>query len=390
MKPASAKRPHASITIGLMSGTSLDGIDGVLVAHSPSAPPHVLGAHHLNMPPQLRQRFETLNHPGHNELHLSALAASELAQCYAKVVTQLLSDSALTASDIRAIGAHGQTVRHQPLTLDPLRRHALHCASVDAPWTAYTIQLNNPALLAELTGITVVADFRSRDVAAGGQGAPLVPAFHAAVFGNPKGTAIVNIGGMANVTLLQPDQAIQGFDTGPGNVLMDAWCQLYQSKAYDANGAWAASGTVNPQLLASLLSDPYFALHGPRSTGREWFNLAWLHGHLNQQAPIPPEDVQATLLELTVMSIARALPSSLHHVVVCGGGALNGTLMRRLAEINTDGAVTTSKQWGIPVMDVEAAAFAWLAEQCLNGLPGNLVEVTGAAGPRVLGAVYPA
>ena len=373
-----------------MSGTSLDGVDGVVLAHSPDAPPRVLAAHHLDMPSDLRQRLGELNQPGPNELHGAALAANQLAQCYATVVEHLLTDSGLTPSQVRAIGAHGQTVRHQPVAPGQPHRPTPHHHTGAIPWTAYTVQLNNPALLAELTGITVVADFRSRDVAAGGQGAPLVPAFHAAVFGSPEATAIVNVGGMANATLLIPNQAIRGFDTGPGNVLMDAWCQYHLGAPYDANGQWATQGTAHTNLLQSLLADPYFALHGPRSTGRELFNLSWLQSHLQQQPPLSPVDVQATLLELTTISIAQALPPRLANVVVCGGGALNTRLMNRLQEEIPCSIVTPSDKWGIPAMDVEAAAFAWLAQQCLNHLPGNLVEVTGAAGPRILGAIYPA
>jgi len=377
-----------------MSGTSLDGVDGVVLAHPSNSPPRVLASHHLDMPPGLRQLLLTLNQPGPNELHLSALAANHLAQCYASVVDRLLANSGLRPADIRAIGAHGQTVRHQP-SKPSLSSQSQPNRGADAPpWTAYTLQLNNPALLAELTGITVVADFRSRDVAAGGQGAPLVPAFHAALFGSAQSpapsTAIVNIGGMANATLLIPQQSVAGFDTGPGNVLMDAWCQQHIGTPYDANGQWAAQGTLHAGLLNRFLADPYFALNGPRSTGRELFNLPWLHSHLSQQTQLPPADVQATLLELTVVSIARALPDSLATMVICGGGALNTHLMTRLQAACPCAHLAPSDAWGIPAMDVEAAAFAWLAEQCLNGLPGNLVEVTGAAGPRILGAVYPA
>lgn len=384
------QRTLPDITVGLMSGTSLDGVDGVVLTHPVDGPPEVLSAHHLDMPAELRSQLLALNQPGPNELHLAALAANQLAQCYASVVHLLLASAGLQPEEVRAIGAHGQTVRHQPAAPGHGTRPVSYRTEGFAPWGAYTLQLNNPALLAELTGITVVADFRSRDVAAGGQGAPLVPAFHAAVFANPQPTAVVNLGGMANVTLLSPLQPTTGFDTGPGNVLMDAWCQTHIGAAYDAGGQWAASGSVQQGLLSRLLADPYFALNGPRSTGRELFNLAWLERHLAAMTHLQPADVQATLLELTVQSIAKSLPGNLTHLVACGGGALNAHLMRRLAETCPSVSVSASDRWGIPAMDVEAAAFAWLAQQCMNGLPGNLVEVTGAAGQRVLGAIYPA
>lgn len=371
--------------IGLMSGTSLDGLDGVILRRDGDALT-VTHAAHLDMPAGLRSQFLALNSPGNNELHLASLAANELMRGYAQVVNRLLSDAGLPRDAIHAIGAHGQTVRHQPAL--PGAR-----ASVDTPWTAYTTQLNNAALLAELTGLTVVADFRSRDVAAGGQGAPLVPAFHHAVFSQSDAhVAVVNIGGMANVTLLPPDGRVTGFDTGPGNVLMDLWCERHTGQRFDAGGAWGAQGTAQAKLLGHMLQDPYFSLTGPKSTGRELFNAGWIDRHLTAcgMAQVAAPDVQATLCALTAHSIALSLPGDVRRVVVCGGGAFNAQLMARLQHALPAASVASSDNVGMPAMDVEAAAFAWLAEQTLLGMPGNVVAVTGAAGPRVLGAIYPA
>ncbi len=370
--------------IGLMSGTSLDGLDGVILRRDGQALT-VTHAVHLDMPADLRSKLLALNSPGHNELHLASLAANELVRGYARLVNRLLSDAGLPRSAIRAIGAHGQTVRHQPAL--PGAR-----ASVDAPWVAYTTQLNNPALLAELTGLTVVADFRSRDVAAGGQGAPLVPAFHRAVFSQPDThVAVVNIGGMANVTLLPPDGSITGFDTGPGNVLMDLWCERHTGQRFDAGGAWGAQGKVQAELLGHMLQDPYFSLTGPKSTGRELFNARWIDQHLAACGTphVVAPDVQATLCALTAHSVALALPGDVKSVVVCGGGAFNAQLMTGLQHALPAASVAPSDSAGLPAMDVEAAAFAWLAEQTLLGTPGNVVAVTGAAGARILGAIYP-
>lgn len=368
--------------VGLMSGTSLDGVDGVLMAFDADrAQP--LAAAHAPMPPQLRAAFLSLNQTGPDELHRAQVAAHQLAFLYAKVVDDLLAQTGLAASAVRAIGAHGQTVRHAP-------------PSPQQP-TPYTLQLNQPALLAELTGITVVADFRSRDVAAGGQGAPLVPAFHREVFGRPgTSVAVANIGGVANLTALPADGRVLGLDTGPGNALMDEWCQRHTGQWYDDAGAWAATGQPHPGLLAALLSEPYFQARGLKSTGRDLFNTAWLKHHLAKHVPISPADVQATLLELT----ARSLVMGLNHLdwgspapdtlLVCGGGAHNTALMRRLAHYLPQMRVTSTADVGWPVDQVEAAAFAWLAHRCLHGLPGNEPLVTGARGPRVLGAIYPA
>jgi anhydro-N-acetylmuramic acid kinase len=280
------------------------------------------------------------------------------------------------------VGTHGQTVRHCPGEFDG---------------TGYTLQLNNPALLAELCGIDVVADFRSRDIAAGGQGAPLVPAFHRAVFGRRGETvAVLNIGGMSNLTALHGDVRTIGFDCGPGNALLDLWCQRHLGLAYDADGSWAASGEVDAPLLARFQAEPYFAAAPPKSTGRDRFHAAWLDAHLaalSTATPRRPQDVQATLLELTVWACARdvgAEAPEAQRVLVCGGGARNGHLMQRLAAKLPGRRVEPSDGAGLPANQVEAVAFAWLARACVLRLPGNLPSVTGASGTRVLGALYPA
>lgn len=371
--------------IGLMSGTSLDGIDGVLMALGPEEA-HVIQECSLALPPGLQAECLSLNSSGPDELHRSALAASALATLYAECVHQLLALSRCNPGQIRAIGAHGQTVRHRPLGAQGLTSHP-----------PYTIQLNQPALLAELTGITVVADFRSRDIAAGGQGAPLVPAFHKQVFGRAgQATAVVNIGGMANITALTATGDVFGLDTGPGNVLLDLWCHRHTGRPFDANGDWAAKGQVDQALLKQLMSDPFFAIQGVKSTGRDLFNADWLDAHLARHDHLPAEEVQATLADLTALTIAQAIqqqawgsirPSEL---LVCGGGAHNQHLLRRIQHHLPDCAVNTTATRGWPVGWVEAAAFAWLARQTVKGLPGNEPQVTGARGPRVLGAIYPA
>lgn len=369
--------------IGLMSGTSLDGVDGVVLelgTHNM----RVSHAHHVPMPADLRRELLVLNTPGPNELHLAALATNRLMQCHAQVVHALLLSSGLHAAEITAIGVHGQTVRHLPGPVG---------AAVTAhhPWPAYSVQLCNPALLAELCGATVIADFRSRDIAAGGQGAPLVPAFHRAVFGrHGKSVAVVNIGGMANATLIGPGDEVSGFDTGPGNVLMDLWCEKHTGHTFDRDGQWAASGVCHPTLLTELLAEPFFNRCGVRSTGRDLFNSEWLNTRLSGHASVPAVDVQATLLALTVYSIAQALPEGLDSCVVCGGGALNSALVEALKHRLGDTPVFPSDEVGMPAMQVEAAAFAWLAAQCWHGQPGNVPAATGARGHRVLGAIYPA
>ena len=368
---------HGELYIGLMSGTSLDGVDGVLMDLGSQPPWRTLAHAHQAFEPALKRSLLDLNTPGVNELHLAALASQDLARTCAQVVAKVCDQAGVAPAQIRAIGAHGQTVRHRPEL-------------------GYTWQLNAPALLAELTGIDVVADFRSRDVAAGGQGAPLVPAFHQALFEHPQETVVVlNIGGMANLSILQAPHPPIGFDCGPGNALMDAWCEQHTGKPYDQNGDWGAQGQVHAAALEVALSDPFFALPPPKSTGRDLFNPSWLQQWLNTtgMAKKAPPDAQATLCELTARSAAMAVKAHApmaRQVVVCGGGALNGALMLRL-QANLPGVlVQPSDARGLPVMQVEAAAFAWLAQRHLHHLAGNVPRVTGAKGPRVLGARYPA
>ncbi len=373
-----------TLYIGLMSGTSLDGVDGVLVDFAAGL--RLLADAHVAMPPALRAELLALNRAGADELQRAALAANALARLQAEVVAHLLVKADIEPAAVRAVGSHGQTVRHRPGEFDG---------------TGFTLQLNNGALLAEACGIDVVCDFRSRDVAAGGQGAPLVPAFHRAVFAGATPRAILNIGGIANLTLLPPaDESalahgmpIGGFDTGPGNALMDHWCRLHTDAPYDDDGRWAAGGRVDDALLAVLLADAYFARPAPKSTGRDLFNAEWLARALARApAKRPPADVQATLLELTARSAMDALKAAApatRELLVCGGGALNGALMARLAALWPGLAVAATDSAGLPAMQVEAAAFAWLARQFCERQPGNHPAVTGAAGLRVLGALYP-
>jgi len=367
----------AELFLGLMSGTSMDGVDGVIADFSSG----VRVLQHASVPfdDALRSELMALNASGPDELHRAWLAGNALMGVYAQVVRELLARASLTAGAISAIGAHGQTVRHRPQQFDG---------------TGYTIQLAQPALLAERTGIRVVADFRSRDVAAGGQGAPLAPFFHQAVFARGGETVgVLNIGGISNLTVLRADGGMQGFDCGPGNALMDAWCLQHTGKAYDEDGRWAAGGRVLPDLLAALLAEPYFALPPPKSTGRDLFNRPWLDARLQGFAGAAPSDVQATLTELTARACAgdvqRHAPG-LEKLIVCGGGALNGHLMARLQALLPQARVVSSAEEGLPPLQVEAAAFAWLAMKCVRGEKLGLQSTTGARGARVLGGIYPA
>jgi anhydro-N-acetylmuramic acid kinase len=376
----------SGLYIGLMSGTSLDGVDGV-IADFDAQPPSVLAHASAPLPPELRTELLALNASGPDELHRAALAANALMRIYAQVVGTLLDRSGVAASGVRAIGAHGQTVRHRPQAFDS---------------TGYTIQLCQPALLAELTGIDVVADFRSRDVAAGGQGAPLAPFFHRAWFGRAgQALTLLNVGGISNLTVLRADGTQLGFDCGPGNALMDGWCQQHRGMSYDDRGAWAASGTVSEPLLSHMLADPYFVAPPPKSTGRDLFHLAWLESrlaaHANSSpagtAPMPPADVQATLAELTARTCAndmRRHAAGAQKLVVCGGGAFNTHLMQRLAALLPGVRVMSSDEAGLPPLQVEAAAFAWLARQAVLREKLQLQSTTGAKGARVLGGIYPA
>lgn len=358
--------------VGLMSGTSLDGVDAAL-AEFASPRPVLLNTAYLPLPGPLKTKLQALQVPGPNELDRAARAGNELTRMYAEAVLALLQRADIAPAAIQAIGCHGQTIRHRP----------------DA---GYTLQICNPALLAELTGIGVIADFRSRDIAAGGQGAPLVPAFHAAVFSAAaKHRVIVNIGGIANLTDLPAHGAVTGFDTGPGNVLLDLWIQRHLGKDQDDAGAWARGGTVLAGPLAAMLAEPYFAARPPKSCGRDLFNAAWLEKFSLTHAA--PQDVQATLAELSARSIADAAEQycpQAREIYVCGGGAHNLWLLECLRRNLPQCHIATTAALGIDPDWVEAIAFAWLAQQTLAGKPGNLAAVTGAAGARVLGAIYPA
>ena len=370
--------------IGLMSGTSLDGVDGVLAHIDPQGQMQVLAHAFTPFDAPFREALLALNISGPDELHRGALAANAIARHYARVVHDLLGQTGQEAANIDAIGAHGQTVRHRPLEFDGDGQH---------PAVGYTIQLINAALLAELTGIDVVADFRNRDLAAGGQGAPLVPAFHQGVFGQ-VGTCVatMNIGGISNISVLHADGAVQGWDCGPGNALMDFWCQTHTGQPFDRDGAWAASGQVHAGLLARLLGEDFLSRTPPKSTGRDLFNPAWLARHLDAFTGLAAVDVQATLTEFTAQACAldvQRFAAEARRLIVCGGGALNGHLMRRLSELLPGVAVVSSDTQGLPPLQVEAAAFAWLAFKTLRRETASLKSVTGARGARVLGAVYP-
>jgi anhydro-N-acetylmuramic acid kinase len=390
--------------IGLMSGTSLDGVDGVLVdfaneeasiasSTDHTAPslndssPHttsrlnlkVLAHVALPFANDLKQTLLALNTPADNEIHRASLAANALTAVYAQAVQSLLDATQFKAAQIRAIGAHGQTVRHQPGAHDGI---------------GYTTQLNNPSLLAERTGISVVADFRSRDIAAGGQGAPLVPVFHQGVFGQPNETVgVLNIGGIANLSVLHVNGEVIGFDCGPGNALMDHWCMQHRGLAYDDGGQWAITGQVHRPLLQAMLSEPFLQQAPPKSTGRDLFHAQWLASHLANLNDISTVDVQSTLTELTALACANDVLRHAHgakELIVCGGGALNGYLMDRLQAALPNCTVLSSADRGMPPLQVEATAFAWLARQTVLGLAGNAPKVTGAKGARILGGIFPA
>lgn len=371
---ATASNATAGYYMGLMSGTSLDGVDGVLARFDEAGKPRLVGAASIDMPERLRAQLLALNTPGDNEIHRAAIASNALADLYAQTVNQLLTVTGLAASDIHAIGAHGQTVRHRPEL-------------------GYTTQLLAPARLVEQTKITVIADLRSRDVAARGQGAPLVPAFHRAVFGQNNPRVILNLGGIANVTILRPGQPVIGFDTGPANLLLDLWCIRHTGRPFDENGQWAAQGKVDEALLQSwLASDPWFGASPPKSTGRDQFNERWLDQRIPIGSALRPVDVQATLVGLTAKTITDALKAINAQdipVFACGGGARNDFLLQCLASMH-EAAVQTTEALGVGTQDMEALAFAWLAWAHFNKNAGNLPEVTGAMGARILGACWPA
>lgn len=369
--------------IGLMSGTSLDGVDVALVAFTEQKT-QMLHSHFLAYPAALRAQVLALQHPTENELENTALIGNALAKIYAEAVNQLLVDAQLSSNQIVAIGCHGQTIRHRPGFEDGI---------------GFTLQIGNAALLSELTGITVISDFRSRDIAAGGQGAPLVPAFHQAVFADKQiNRAIINIGGIANITYLGSSEnssnksnGVYGFDSGPGNMLLDAWIKQHKNLDYDANGDWASTGQVIPSLLSDMLAEPYFALLPPKSTGRDLFNQIWLQEKLLATTTLRPQDVAYTLVALTAHSIYNALTQhcgEFNEVYVCGGGAHNRLLIESLQTLLGETKCDSTESLGVGADWVEAIAFAWLAKQCINKKTANLAEVTGAKGPRILGAIY--
>jgi len=360
---------------GVMSGTSLDGVDAIVADFTPESGKAcaTLGAAHIAYPALLRDELLALQQPGNNELARAGAAANMLAELYSEAIARALAAARIAADDVKAAGVHGQTLRHRPDR-------------------GFTVQLNNPARVAEKSRMVVVADFRSRDVAAGGQGAPLVPAFHAALFGSrDRHRVIVNIGGIANITDLPPGGVVRGFDTGPGNVLSDLWCARNRGTPFDAQGAWARTGRVNAALLDKLLAEPFFSAPPPKSTHRDTFTLQWLEDRLagiDDEA----ENVQATLVALTARTIAdaiRAYAPTADDILVCGGGANNATLMHALAGELAPRKLRTTGDEGIPVEQVEPLAFAWLARETLAGRAGNLPAVTGAKGKRILGAIYP-
>jgi len=356
-----------------MSGTSLDGVDAALTEFDDTDQTlcRVVHTHSLPYSDELRAELHALHTPSQNELERTAVAGNILAKLYAEVVNQLLAKANIHKSQIVAIGCHGQTIRHRPEL-------------------GFTLQIGNPALLAELTGITVIADFRSRDIAAGGQGAPLVPAFHQAVFAhNALNRIVINIGGIANLSYLPVDGEVIGFDSGPGNMLMDAWTEHHLHQRYDESGKWADTGQIIEPLLQQLLAEPYFEQSPPKSTGRDLFNWQWLEQHLSPA--YLPQDVQRTLLELSAQSIANAVLQycpKVDEVFLCGGGAHNRALFQCLQQLLHPVKIRLTDELGIGVGWVEPAAFAWLARQTIIKAPGNLPAVTGAQGQRVLGAVY--
>ncbi len=370
--------PAAPLFLGLMSGTSADGIDAALVQFGEGGDRCRLVAG-LTRPwdAALRQELIALGQGG-DITSLDALGRldAEVAIAFAAAANQLLDETGIAAHRVRAIGSHGQTVRHRPLS-NP----------------AFTWQLGDGNRIAELTGITTVADFRRRDVAAGGHGAPLMPAFHLAMLGTAgEDRAVLNLGGIANLTLIPRHGTVRGFDTGPANALLDGWCQAQLGQPYDDGGAFAASGQVDTALLARLRAEPWFTLPPPKSTGREQFHLDWLRGHLAGETR-PAADVQATLLELTAATVTDALLAQqpqTRRLLVCGGGVHNPLLLQRLAARLPQVAIESSAAHGLDPDYLEAMGFAWLARQAMQGLPGNLQAVTGARGPRILGAIHPA
>lgn len=351
----------------------MDSIDAALVELSKSNCKLLSSLEH-KIPTELRQNIINLCQPGDNEIERLGVADKQIAKEFSNAVNQLLEQSPYDKNHIIAIGSHGQTIRHQPDQQEP-----------------FTLQIGDPNTIAFETGITTVADFRRKDIAAGGQGAPLAPAFHQHIFSSTKtNRAIINIGGISNISFLPADGEATGYDTGPGNVLMDSWIQKNKQQNYDNNGEWAASGKILTELLALMLNDTFFSLNAPKSTGRELFNLAWLNSKIKNKN-YKPEDIQSTLLELTAQSInneVKKLPAMVNEIYICGGGAFNTTLMQRLETIIHPAILASTETLGIRPEWVEACAFAWLAKQTLQQLPSNLPAVTGASKSVVLGAIY--
>jgi len=364
----------AGTYLGLISGTSADGIDAALVSFA-DGQPRLRGALTHPWPEELRARILAVAQ-GEGALDLDAFGRLDVAigHCFADAAQALLARCGVAAGAVRAIGSHGQTVRHRPLG--------------DLP---FTLQLGDASVIAERCGVDVAADLRRADVAAGGQGAPLLPALHAMLLARPgHARAVLNLGGIANLTVLGADGGVLGFDTGPANGLLDAWCLRHRGEPFDRDGAFAAAGRVDDALLEALLADPYFALPPPKSTGREHFHLAWLERQA-RAAALAPADVQATLLELTARSVAEAIArhaAAAEDVLACGGGVHNRLLLARLRALLAPRPVRSTADFGVDPDYLEATAFAWLARQRVLGLPGNLPAVTGARGPRVLGALY--
>ncbi len=376
---ASPLTTAGTLYAGLMSGTSLDGVDGVIARFDQQGQPTFLAMASCPLPDSLRQQLLELNTPGENELHKAAMASNALAKVYAQTIAQLLKKTGLNAKQIEAIGAHGQTVRHQPQL-------------------GYSIQLNAPALLAELTQIAVIADFRARDIAAQGQGAPLVPAFHQELFQSDAPCVVLNLGGIANISVIRKTGDVQGFDTGPANMLLDAWIQKHQQFSYDKEGAWAKGGTANMPLVDYLIaSEPWLQQPPPKSTGRDLFNLSWLEKRLanspHNLSTLAPQDIQASLLVFTARTIAQAIRQAAPNrstVIACGGGALNSALLHGLAEELPEHKIVSCRDYGIDVQAMEALAFAWLAWCWDHQKKAGRPAVTGAHASRILGCKYPA
>ncbi len=369
---------NKTLFIGLMSGTSLDAIDVALCRCTESGT-SVIDFQTHPLPEHIRSEVTTFSHSKEIDLELLAALDIKLGRLFSEAVLGILKSTSYESSDIAAIGSHGQTIRHKPNT--------------DETAFPFSLQIGDPNIIVEKTGITTVADFRRRDIAAGGQGAPLVPAFHQAVFSSEKlRRVIINIGGFANVTLLDGHKLVGGFDTGPGNSLLDKWIMQHLGLPFDSNGDWANSGSVNGELLKKLLSDKYFLRNGPKSTGKELFNLTWLDTNLQKLGEnIPKKNIQSTLSELTAQSISLAVSEfNAHEAYICGGGAHNSDLVKRLIMHLSPTKVENIKKLGFEADHIEAAAFAWLSYRTLNGLASSSPISTGANGERILGAIFQA